>query len=54
MEAREDSPRAGVELERLVDGHIGGKLLLVHHRSITFATTPLAPHKVATFCGVRL
>ena len=40
MEAREDSPRTGVELERLVDGHIGGKLLLVHHRSITFSTTP--------------
>ena len=30
MEAREDPPCAGMQFERLVDGHLGGKMLLIH------------------------
>ena len=35
MEAREDAPRTGMELERLVDGHIGSKMLLLVHSLVS-------------------
>jgi hypothetical protein len=31
MEARKNAPRTGMELERLVDGHFGSKMLLLVH-----------------------
>ena len=52
MKAREDAARAGMQLERLVDGHLRCKLLLAPCYRFLFATTRRRPAGCELACEV--